>query len=279
MALPEAAWMVLGSLNARRIAHMRLEYTRDPIRLAANYPLSRAYPILAWVVENAVQRLSTTDQANTTLRQLLEATYLAAEISVRMTTRFSDRLQRTKRRPVKEGDDGSLLVSAGDREHALQFLRDWFTREVKDYLKICDQFFGPSDLELLMILRSANPACKVQILTSKQHHDQEGLSSPNVEYLQQWRWISDQEPPETEIVIVGIESSGKSPIHDRWWLTKGGGLKVGTSFNSLGRAQDSTIMRISNSEFERLESDVDQYLIEKKREYNGEHLRYLSFTL
>ncbi len=88
MALPQAAWMVLGSLNARRVNHMHLEYTRDPVRLAANYPLQRAYPILAWVVENAVQRLSNTDQANTTLRQLLEATYVAAEISARMTTRF-----------------------------------------------------------------------------------------------------------------------------------------------------------------------------------------------
>ena len=130
-----------------------------------------------------------------------------------------------------------------------------------------------------MILRSANPACKIQILTSKKHHDQEGISSPDDEYLQQWHRISDQEPPETEIVIVGIESSGKSPIHDRWWLSKGGGLRIGTSFNSLGKTQDSSITRISGSEAEFLEIDVDQYLIYKKREYNSERLRYLSFTL
>ncbi len=184
-----------------------------------------------------------------------------------------------KRRIAREDADGSLVISAGDREKALQFLRDWFTHEVKNYLKICDQFFGPSDLELLMMLLSANPNCKVQILTSKQHHDKEHISSPGTEYLEQWRRISDQEPPDTEVVIVGTESSGKSPIHDRWWLTQGGGLKIGTSFNSLGITQDSTITRISNTESEMLESDVDQYLIDKKREYNGERLRYLSFTL
>ena len=99
-----------------------------------------------------------------------------------------------------------------------------------------------------MILLSANSKCKVQILTSKQHHDNEHISSPGSEYLEQWRRISDQEPPDTEIVIVGTESSGKSPIHDRWWLTKGGGLKVGTSFNSLGITQDSTVTRIPNIE-------------------------------
>jgi len=34
-------------------------------------------------------------------------------------------------------NDENLLIGAGSRESALQFLRDWFTHEVKDYLKIC----------------------------------------------------------------------------------------------------------------------------------------------
>jgi hypothetical protein len=170
-------------------------------------------------------------------------------------------------------------VNAGSREKALQFLRNWFTDEVKEYLKICDQFFGPSDLEVLSLLLSANPKCKVYILTSKRHHDQEGISLSNDEYVQHWRRISDQDPPETEIVIVGIESSDKSPIHDRWWLTEGGGLRIGTSYNSLGKTQDSMIARISESEAKLLESDINQYLIDKKRYYNGERLRYFSVTL
>jgi hypothetical protein len=120
--LPQAAWMVLGSLNAGRVAHMHLEHTRDPVRLAANHPLKRAYPILAWAVENAVQRLSNTDQANTTLRQLFDATCLAAEISVRMATRFSDRIQRTTTlRGVRDSNDENPLIGAGGRESALQF--------------------------------------------------------------------------------------------------------------------------------------------------------------
>ena len=253
---PRAAWMVLGSLNAGRATSIPLEHTRESIRFAANYPLREAYPILAWIVENAVQRLSSNpSQANTMLRQVLEATLLAAEISARMASRFSGRIQRAKHRVALQEDDRSLLVSAGSRERALQFLRDWFTHDMKDYLKINDEYFGPSDLEVLMLLRSASPRCKVYILTSKKHHSQEGTSSPDVEYLQQWRRISDQDPPETEIVIVGIESSAKSPIHDRWWLTEGGGLKIGTSFNSLGKTQDSSITRIPESEAKLLESD------------------------
>jgi hypothetical protein len=83
---------------------------------------------------------------------------------------------------------------------------------------------------------------------SKKHQSQAGISSPNVEYVRHWRRISDQDPPEPEIVIVGIESSGKSPIHDRLWLIKEGGLRMGTSFNSLGKTQHSSITRLSEAE-------------------------------
>jgi hypothetical protein len=104
-----------------------------------------------------------------------------------------------------------------------------------------------------MMLRAANPSCKVKVLTSKKHLNDEHIISPDDEYRQQWRLISDQAPPKTEIVIVGIESSGKSPIHDRWWITQGGGLKIGTSFNSLGKTQDSMITRIPPTALELLE--------------------------
>jgi hypothetical protein len=131
--LPRAAWMVLGSLNAGRVGPMRLEQTRESIRSAANYRLREAYPILSWIVENAVQRLSSNpSQASSMLRQVFDATLLAAEISARMATRFSGQVQRAKRREAPEEGDKSLPVSAGDRERVLQFLRDWFTHEAKD---------------------------------------------------------------------------------------------------------------------------------------------------
>ena len=139
---------------------MHLEQTSESIRFAANYPLREAYPILSWIVENAVQRLSSNpSQASSMLRRVLDATLLAAEISARMATRFSGQVQRARRRVTLEEDDKSLF-GAGSRERAQQFLRDWFTHEVKDYLKICDEYFGPSDLEVLMRIRTVVVLCK-----------------------------------------------------------------------------------------------------------------------
>ena len=263
MEFPRAAWMVLGSLNAGRAAPMHLDQTRESMCFAASYPLRESYPIFAWIVENAVQRLSSNpSQASSILRRVLDATLLATEIFARMVTRFSGQVQRAKRRVTSEEDDKSLIVSAGGREKALQFLREWFTHEVKDYLKICNEYFGPSDLEVLMLLCSANPRCKVYILTSKKHHSQEGIPSPDDEYPQHWRRISDQKPPETEIVIVGIESSGKSPIHDRcvvahrrWWSRDGHFV-----LPRLGKTQDSTITRFQRPKQNYWRTNLDQYL-------------------
>src|SRR5690606_22702128 len=142
---------------------------------------------------------------------------------------------------------------AGQREKVLDFLRDWFEHEVNGYLKICDQFFGPEDLELLKLLKSVKPTCKVSILTSKKHHDSYG--DPVSAYHNNWKTLSDEDPPETEILIVNMPPNGNSPIHDRWWFTSSSGLAVGTSFNSLGITQDSTITRLSLTELDMLEQD------------------------
>jgi len=102
-------------------------------------------------------------------------------------------------------------------------LRDWFTTGVTDYVKICDPYFGVEDLEILQMISSTCPKCSVHILTSKRHQENRKIEQPWEEsFRRHWHVkISDQLPPNTEIVIVGIEDGGDLPIHDRWWLRAG----------------------------------------------------------
>ena len=126
-----------------------------------------------------------------------------------------------------------------------------------------------------------NPQCKIFILTTKKQQDHDKLSQPWDEaFRTHWRvHISDQDPPDTEIAIVGNESSGDLPIHDRGWLTNGGGIQIGTSFNLLGITKTSEITILSSEEAELREKEVDRYLKREKREYNKEKLHYNLFTL
>jgi hypothetical protein len=130
-------------------------------------------------------------------------------------------------------------------------------------------------------MRSIDAACRVFVLTSKKQQLNDGLVVPCDEaYRSHWRLsVSDQDPPYAEIVIVGTESHGDSPIHDRWWLTHGSGLCMGTSLNSLGITKSSDLRILSMQESETREKEVDKYLHREKREHNNERLFYSLFTL
>lgn len=277
--LPHSAWLALGSLNAGRTATLHLEVTRSAVRLAGSYPLSKGYPILSWVIENAVRRLRETGQASTTLREMFDALVLAAEISGRIGMSVQQKSRVSSVAAAMSVEDKSLVVAKGERDKAYRFVRDWLERCAKKYVKICDGYFGLQDLEVVMLIQSVCPNCEVSILTSRKHHKQEGVVSAFEEYPARWRELSAQEPPKAEIVIVGIEPSGKSPLHDRVLLTEGAGLKLGTSWNSIGKTQESVISVLSKSDAALLERSVDQYLLERRRDYQGMRLRYQVITL
>lgn len=277
---PSAAWMLLGGLNADRVETIHFDFVRDYIQAASEFPLNQSYPILAWVIENATRRIAKTPQARTHLIPMFEATLLGAELTGKIAVRSLAQLKQVKNQAIKSsGSSTNIIIRAGEREKAIQFLKEWFTQEACNYLKICDPFFGIDDLEVLQILRSVNPHCRVFILTSKKQQDK--ISQPwDDAFRTHWRVrISDQDPPETEIAIVGTESSGDLPIHDRWWLINGGGIRIGTSFNSLGITKSSEISILSPEEAKLLEKEVDQYLRREKREHNKEKLRYNLFSL
>jgi hypothetical protein len=178
-------------------------------------------------------------------------------------------------------NQSSYIIKSGEREEAIRILKTWFQNEVKGYLVICDQFFGAEDLEVLHLLLSAAENCKVYILTSKKHKDQQAITEPIDEYYSTyWRLhISDQDPPNTEIIFVGAKSTGKSPIHDRWWLTKGSGLRLGSSYNSLGKNQMSDISILSAEDVEMRYLEIEPYLKKEKKEHNGERLIYAAIYL
>jgi hypothetical protein len=281
---PRVAWMLLGALNAGRITTTPIDYRLDDIQESAKLPLNKAYPILSWIIENANQRYAYTDQVSTVIRPIYEAMLLGTELAASIVS-CSGTGGRLNLMKLHRGvaDVSNHTISPGERERAIQILTDWFEHDVHGYLKICDEYFGLDDLEVLQLLNAVNPECKVYILTSRKQQAQQGIEASLEEaYRSHWRTniSSDQDPPDTEIVVVGARSSGKSPIHDRWWLTEDSGIRIGTSFNSLGVTQISEISWLSADEANQKEEIVDQYLQREMRvSDDGERLSYALFTL
>jgi len=275
----QAAWTLMGALNAETAAELHINRLRDFIQIAASLPLDKSYPILAWVLENTIKCYARTDQASRYLRPIYEALLIGTELLGRTAVHSLEQLKQSKGHTIKTPDNSVRLFRAGERDGAIQFLKDWLANYVRNYLKICDQYFGPDELDALQLLLSVKPDCKVYILTSKKHQDSLGIGMDCGEaYRTSWHVRFVQEPPDTEILIIGTKSNGESPIHDRWWVTDGGGISIGTSYNGLG-VKDSTITLLSPGDAETLEKDMDQYYFGNKREYKGEKLLRSMFSL
>ena len=79
--LARSAWLALGSLNAGRATASSMDQLRPAMRAAGRQPLRDGFPILAWVIENAVRRFSGTHQSRATIRIMFDGAMHATELS------------------------------------------------------------------------------------------------------------------------------------------------------------------------------------------------------
>lgn len=273
-----AAWMILGQMNAERVNPCHRDYARRYVEVAAGGSMKDAYRIMAWVIQNTVRRHCKTDQAREFLRPVFEAMLQGAALSIKMAARNSQNIERARRNAVGSSDT-VLVIDAGERGKALGIIEDWLRSLPTNMIKLCDPYLDPGDVcQVLQLIREVNPGLSVQILTSFEGLSAEQARSPKESYVSQWRRTYDQDPPETQVVIVGTRSSSKSPFHDRWWIAEGSGLSTGTSFNGYGSSLHNFV-RLSADEAQENEDKLNAYLQMRKLQHKGERLRYEAFTL
>jgi hypothetical protein len=273
--ISSTAWSLLGQLNADRIPAIQLDRLLPWLEEASALPLRRAYPIVAWVIENTTRRMSNTDQAKTLLRPIFLATTLAAEMAMQLAREAPDD-------PADLATGTSHIISSeGEREKVLAFIQDWLSSNLSDYLKIADPYFSIDDLDILKLIQRTNSTCRVEILTSFIAQEHKGVRADwEGTFADFWRTrVSDQPPPDTDIVLVGVGNGGDAPIHDRWWVTDGSGLMFGTSANSVGFGKISEVSVQSGEWAAEKEAIIDQFLSRRTREYGGGRVRYHVFTL
>ena len=275
----QASWTLLGSLNSGRVAPVHFEKTREYALIGSKLDLSHSYPIFAWLIQNGVSRYKDTPQATDYIRPLFEATMTGCELILSIAKKSSSQIKITKTHSKKIGGETSQIIGEMNIEEARQIITKWLKANISDYLLIADGYFGYEELWVLQVVNTINPKCQIHILTSRDHNKK--TSQPwERTYQEFWRMnISDQDPPPTEVIILGLKSSGKSPIHDRWWITKGAGLRIGTSLNNLGESRISEISDLSSDEIDEREQIIKQFAISKVREYKSEKIDYSTFTL
>ena len=119
-ALVEACQMHLAALDAGRVRAIPIERLREPLVAAARLPLSEAFTIYVWALENAVRRLSgAAPQVRTILHPMFLAIAQVTELAPQLEEDAEARAARTARAAARNSatDDVELTtrIGPGDR--------------------------------------------------------------------------------------------------------------------------------------------------------------------
>jgi len=273
----QAAWRLLESVCSGRSCIQRDEMVGKWVRLAMDAEFDDAYKIMAWSIENTIMR--TRKRSDSALTDVYLGLLDTLNLIYSVGGVLLSNEEKPKRVPglLPSISPSLKLFYAGERFSAEVVLQEWLAEKVQSYVRIYDAYFTAANLS---ILKHINPEVRVDVLTLwKSQEVPFGNRDIQRHYQDAWSAISDQSPPEVHIHIVGIRSTGDGPIHDRYIITQGTGLHLGPSVSGLG-VKDTSIHTLDPSEATKVESKfITPLLTGSQRQFKGERLEVLTFTL
>jgi hypothetical protein len=251
--MPEACWKNLGALQINRINAKPYFQLASLISPNSTLGLYESYPFLCWYIENAVRKSLTVEESKLNILPICEILLLSTELAFSIVSR---KLPNTPHEFESQSVVG-MMVKPNSRDQSLAYIQHWLNRYCVDYVKFCDPYFTSADVDVVQSIQAANPECPIHVLARASHLKAHNSASSDA-FEDAWKNISDQTAPET--YIYGIDKlDGKELIHDRWLLSKGQGLRIGTSINSIGNKL-SEISIMTPDELARCEAEIDKFL-------------------
>lgn len=274
----QACYQTLGLLNSGRISSKRANQMRTYLEHAIRIPIMESFSIYSFYLENLIRRNESTAEGKSQFTVLVESLYGVCKVTEVLVERYkSDTIVVDTKIDLTSAR--KRIFKVGERDLALSYLKDWLIQNPSKYIKICDPFFGPEELDFLKLIMEVSKDVRIHVMTSV---EAKGNTGENVEdrYDSYWRSISDEDPPKVRISITRIKRSNLRPFHDRWILLERAGLVLGNSLNGLGSSKISQIVELNDDDRIAIEKDVFDPLFSGDRvEFNGERVASFSFSL
>ncbi|HDR8962472.1 TPA: ATP-binding protein [Burkholderia vietnamiensis] len=270
--LTEIAIRSVASLNAGRQIPQPTRDFMQLVETSKRYPFQLVYPVWLWVVESSIRK-ATQQSAERTLPALYDCICSAGEVAVALLAGSGGGL----RAPLFDQGD---IIGPGSREQLFARIKTWVVQQQGDTIHISDPYFGPEDLEVIRAIAEAASDKEIVVITSKEQVNKKSrdLSAEEV-FRDAWDDLCDGAPPQTEIVVIGFGTEGKHPIHDRWILSTGGGLRLGTSPNSIGLLRISEISEMDTDQAAEKLRAIEMILDRNTRHWEGHKLHRSRFNL
>lgn len=253
-----------GRISARSIHEFRLFQAR-----ASKMSIVSASAVWHFVLESSLRKRKA-DRDTDFASRLFDATCKAAEVVCGLIGKVFSGTDQSKTLEVG-------IVRNGEREMFLEQVVSWGKTQSNQIIRISDPYFGPDDVALIRAICSHASNTKFRILTSKECVRR--LDDVAEAFESAWRELSDDVVPEMTVVVMGLGSQGKHPIHDRWIVSDIGGLRLGTSVHSMGGLRTSEISGMSADEAANARNEIDELLVSPPREIHGERLSVVQYSI
>ncbi len=277
----EAAWLNLSQLNANRLS-LRKDIEFLPyMRLATGRSIAESFPIYAWEITNWSRRQCASSIVDKSANRLPIALLDAADFIARVASASHEReMAIVPTGGINGIERPGRLFGDSQRSEALQFIGDWITGSAPQRLVICDPYFSLEDLSLLQLIKDASRSTSVIIFAHREFLSGDGQAIDDSVFLTHWRLqVSEEAPPDTELVLIATGSKGGFPVHDRWLLGPRSGMRLGTSFHSLGVGKISEISEMDADATENAMATLRPYLYREVKEHLGVRLKYFVYSL
>jgi len=273
-SLPSAAWKNVQALQCDKLVTHKPDLLSVYVDAAGGFSMEDAYPVLAWYIENAARRFTSNDDVRTFMVPLSEVLLACTEIAAATISEAPMRsLQIGAEEAGAEASNVELVVRPGQRSAAMDYLGRWLRDFGTGTILLCDPYFAQSDVEFLRLVLANAPHAPVRILTSKKAVSDGSREFDADSFLAEWKDLVNQDPPQTEVIAVALNEGITGPVHDRWLLSDQSGIRLGTSFNSIGMDKLSAISSLSISELATIRAELNQYL-SRQRIVNGVRVTY-----
>jgi hypothetical protein len=274
--LAEGAYLLIASFSSGMGTAQRESVVIRWLDGARAADMREAEPVARWAIQNCGYLSGSPEKHRAVFEAVLQGARLVWDIGTFLTTPEGMHLREASGRAALPAD--LVLVGKGDRPSALARVDNWIRDTSREWLVICDPFFAPQELE---VLRNVPGDVHVKVLMGKRNIP--GLKGVDLDdfpeaFAKAWREFSDMDPPVVDFLVLSTKS-GAFPVHDRYVLTSGGGLSLGTSFNGLG-LRDSKIDVLDSSRASAVyEGQIEPYVSNETRFLSGESMTRTVFRL
>lgn len=122
------------------------------------------------------------------------------------------------------------VFKPGEVEKAKKWITTWLEDNARNYVKICDPYFGYEELEYL---KCCPENARILIITTDAYLVIDSIPKVKKILKLEWNKITSRRMPLMQILVVPKSLEGA--FHDRVIITESAGLDLGQSLNGLGK--------------------------------------------